>query len=176
LIRPKTLYVSALGELHCLATTDLRSTRRHLRVVGKHELLTKHGLHSAKTLNFSVATSGPRLLTAKLKDFAFPLRRCSHRALFPWPPLRQASRCRIPQRTITAVRSERFRENISKSALNLSPAGDCACPFLRTDSEFCWECDHLRRPRGAFGRSDPTLPLGKPDAPLRVRRTSHDCS
>jgi hypothetical protein len=61
--------------------------------------------YSAKTLNFFVATSALRLLTAKLKDFALPFRRCSHRALLPWSPLRQATRCLIPQRAITAVRS-----------------------------------------------------------------------
>jgi hypothetical protein len=138
LIRPKTLYVSALGELHCLATTDLRSTRRHLRVVGKHELLTKHGLHSAKTLNFSVATSGPRLLTAKLKDFAFPLRRCSHRALFPWPPLRQAARRGA---IFHNARSLRCAHSVFAQHLTLalriapplaraSPRGDCAHPLL----------------------------------------------
>ncbi len=47
--------------------------------------------------------------------------------------------------------------------------------FSRTDSGLlCPRCDHLRRPRCAFGRSDPTLPTRKPDAPLRVRRSSRD--
>jgi hypothetical protein len=32
--------------------------------------------------------------------------------------------------------------------------------------------DHLRRPHSAFDRSEPVLPFGKPDAPLRVRRSS----
>ena len=50
----------------------------------------------------------------------------------------------------------------------------CLPSFPRTDSDLAvWNCDHLRRPLGALGRSDPTLPLGKPDAPLRVRRSSH---
>jgi hypothetical protein len=35
-------------------------------------------------------------------------------------------------------------------------------------------CDHLRRPRCAFGRSDRMPPFGKPNAPLRVRRSSLD--
>jgi hypothetical protein len=43
----------------------------------------------------------------------------------------------------------------------------------RTDSEFALRnCDHLRRPRCALGRSAPVLPGGKPAAPLRVRRSS----
>ena len=93
--------------------------------------------HFAQTLSFFVATSGwPRLLTAKLKDFAFPFRTCSHRALFPWPPLRQAARCHIPQRAITAARSKSFRENlyvpegiiaVTDPAYG-STLGDCACP------------------------------------------------
>ena len=42
----------------------------------------------------------------------------------------------------------------------------------QTPSLFLGECDHLRRPRCALGRSAPMLPRGKPDAPLRVRRSS----
>ena len=101
----------------------------------------------------------PRLLTTKVKDLLSLSRECSHRTLFPWPPLRQAARCRIPQRAITAVRSERFHGNISKSALNIapplvraSPLGDCACPFLPHRLRVCFvgEGDHLRRPRCAL--------------------------
>jgi hypothetical protein len=74
-----------------------------------------------------------------------------------------------------------FSRNISKAALNISPSCCqgfavrrlCLPSFPRTDSDLAvWECDHLRRPHCALGRSDPTLPLGKPDAPLRVRRSS----
>jgi hypothetical protein len=72
---------------------------------------------------------------------------------------------------------------ISNLALNIPPAlpglrhsKDCAHPFLphRLRVGFVGNCDHLRRPRSAFGRSDPTLPLGKPPAPLRVHRSSRD--
>ena len=101
----------------------------------------------------------------------------------PCHPLRQAARCRIPQRAITAERSEVFRET-SQSGAEYSadsnqrlPHSETAPPlFSRTDSKFgLWgKRDHLRRPRRAFGRSDPMLPLGTPDAPLRVRRSSLD--
>jgi hypothetical protein len=142
LIRPKTLYVSALGELHCLATTDLRSTRRHLRVVGKHKLLTKHGLHSAKTLNFSVATSGPRLLTTKLKDFAFlsgdaVIARCSldlrsgrlRGAVFHNARSLRSAQNAFPKHLKSAL-------NLPLSSIRVSPLGDCAPRLSRTDSEF----------------------------------------
>jgi hypothetical protein len=54
----------------------------------------------------------------------------------------------------------------------------CACPSFphRLRVWFGGECDHLRRPRSAFGRSDPAFPLGKPDAPLRARRSSRNGS
>ena len=42
----------------------------------------------------------------KLKDFAPLWQRCSHRTLFPLAPLRQAALRSIPQRAITAVRSD----------------------------------------------------------------------
>jgi hypothetical protein len=67
--------------------------------------------------------------------------------------------------------------NIAQSVDAALPRGDCACRLFPHRLPVClfafWNCDHLRRPRGALGRSDPMLPLGKPDAPLRVRRSSH---
>ena len=53
--------------------------------------------------------------------------------------------------------------------------GQPSCLKMRLKSSLLpvGEGDHLRRPRCALGRSAPTLPLGKPDAPLRVRRSSH---
>ena len=104
----------------------------------------------------------------KLKDFAPPFQRCSHRALFPLAPLQQAALRSIPQRAITAVRSE-------SSSLKgpATPRETVPALLSRTDSEFALRnCDHLRRPRCALGRSAPVLPCGKPDAPLRVRRSS----
>jgi hypothetical protein len=74
------------------------------------------------------------------------------------------------------------RVNLRNSIAVTDPAygfalGDCACPFSHTDSRGCSsECDHLRRPRSALGRSDPMPPLGKPDALLRVRRSSRNGS
>src|SRR6266542_2479414 len=44
-----------------------------------------------------------------------------------------------------------------------------------TDSEFAFrDSDHLRRPHYTLGCSAPVLPSGKPDAPLRVHRSSRD--
>ena len=51
----------------------------------------------------------------KLKDFASPCQRCSHRTLFPLAPLRQAALRSIPQRAITAVRSESSSLNLNDS-------------------------------------------------------------
>ncbi len=65
---------------------------------------------SAKTLNFFVATSALRLLTAKPKDFAFPSSEMQSSRVVPLAAAPQTPQCSIPQRAITAVRSQRFRE------------------------------------------------------------------
>ena len=148
--------------------------------LSKHEQGMHGDSHSAKTLNFFVATSALRLLTAELKDFAFP----SGDAVIAHCSLGLRSG-RLRGALFHNARSPRCAQNVFakhlKAALNLatytaraSPLGDCARPRLqhRLRVWFVGKCDHLRRPRGAFGRSEPMLPFGKPDAPLRVRRSS----
>jgi len=146
-------------------------------------------------LNFFVATSTPRLLTRKLKDFALPSRRCSHRALFPWPPLPPSPGFGVPSRTACAVRHSTTRDHcdalkslsrsISNRALNISlpccqgfaTRRQCLpCSPAQTPSLFVGDVIICAGPRCAFGRSDPALPLAKPDAPLRVRRSSRNGS
>jgi hypothetical protein len=134
-------------------------------------------------LNFFVASSAPRLLTAKVKDFALP------------------SRDAVIAHCSLGLRSGRLRGALFHNARSLR----CAQSFLRDSNlvtevptnppdaaapretvpaapiilkhrlRVCLaESDHLRRPRCALGRPDPALPLGKPNAALRVRRSSLD--
>jgi hypothetical protein len=65
--------------------------------------------------------------------------RCSHRTLFPLAPLRPAALHSIPQRAITAVRSE--SSSLEGPAL---PRETVLALFSRTDSEFALRMsDHL---------------------------------
>ena len=142
---------------------------------------TKLTSHSAKTLTFFVAVSAPRGSSLRSsKTLLFFSEMQSSRIV----PLASApAGCAAPYSTTRdhcgALRT--LSRNISKSALNValtltraSPLRRLCLPFSsRTDSDFVlWECDHLRRPRCALGRSDPALPLGKPNPALRVRRSS----
>ena len=127
-------------------------------------------------------------------DFRFTASHCeAQRLCSPFPEM-QSSRivplasapagCAVPYSTTRdhCGTLKRFSRNISKAgaesrrrqSARASPLGDCAFPSFphRLRVWFVGKCDHLRRPRCALGRSDPTLPLGKPDAPLRVRRSS----
>jgi hypothetical protein len=72
--------------------------------------------HLAKTLSFLLPALPRRGSSLqKLKDFAPLWQRCSHRTLFPLAPLRQAALRSIPQRAITAVRSESSSLNLNDS-------------------------------------------------------------
>jgi hypothetical protein len=98
--------------------------------------------YSAKTLNFFVATSAVRLLTAKLKDFAFPfgdavIARCSlasapgglRGALF-----HNARSLRCAQNAFANISNWR---KVSRRYLpGLRRSGDCACPPAHTPSLF----------------------------------------
>ncbi len=108
--------------------------------------------HLAKTLSFLLPVFRAAAPPSKSsKSLLSPFQRCSHRALFPWPPLRQAALRSIPQRAITAVRSESSSLKGPATARETVPA-----LLSRTDSEFAVRnCDHLRRPRCALGHSDP---------------------
>jgi hypothetical protein len=78
----------------------------------------------------------PRLLTTKVKDFAFPFQRMQSSHIVPLASA--PASCAVPYSTTRdhcgALRT--LSPNISNSALNIAPAlarasplGDCACPF-----------------------------------------------
>lgn len=98
--------------------------------------------HLAKTLNFFVATSGLRLLTAKLKDFAFLSRdaviaRCSlglRSGRLRGAVFHNARSLRYAQR-VFAKHLKSGAESHAVSRQGFATVGDCACPASRTDSD-----------------------------------------
>jgi hypothetical protein len=107
------------------------------------------------------------VLDASSKTSLSPFQKCSHRTLFPLAPLRQAALRSIPQRAITAVRSE-------SSSLKgpATPRETVPALLSRTDSEFALRnCDHLRRPhlRSRLLRArTPTRKAGRAAADARI--------
>ena len=72
-----------------------------------------------------------------------PFQKCSHRTLFPWPPLRGLRSALIPQRTITAVRAKIFARKSNADVGILSSLfmrrcrGETLPACLPTDSRVC---------------------------------------
>ena len=70
-----------------------------------------------------------------------------------------------------------IRPKVAKTLIFLLPGFRAAAPPSKSSKTLLslfQRCDHLRRPRCTLGGSAPVLPSGKPDAPLRVRRSSRE--